>query len=245
MEELIQQLLQALQEFFDTTAPLSSDGDSTLNLLVFFVQWSAIILSAITGLYAARRHGMDFYGGLVIAFIVSLGGGTIRDLLLGRFPIFWIATPVYAISVLVIGLFSILAGRGAERSKTVARVAQPIEKIADDRSTVFLVIDSLALGLWAYLGTLYALEMKVAPVIAPIMGVITASFGGVLRDVFFAEVPQSFMPGQLYAAAAAVGAIVYVMLWTLGADTTASFVACLLLTFSIRVASVKLNIRSS
>ena len=244
MEELIRQLLQALQEFFDTTAPLSSDGDSTLNLLVFFVQWSAIILSAITGLYAARRHGMDFYGGLGIAFIVSLGGGTIRDLLLGRFPIFWIATPVYAISVLVIGLFSILAGRGAERSQTVSRVAKPIGQITDEQSMVFVIIDSLALGLWAYLGTIYALQLGTSPIVAPIMGIITASFGGVLRDVFFARVPQTFMPGQLYASAAAAGAIVYVVLWELGVDNTASFLACFALTFIIRIASVKFNIQS-
>ena len=244
MEEVIQQLLQALQELVATTAPLSPDVDDTLNLLVFFVQWSAIILSALTGLYAARKHGMDFYGGMVIAFIVSLGGGTIRDMLLGRYPIFWIAEPVYAVSVLVIALLSILVGQEAKRSQTVAKVAQPIEQITDDQSTVYLIIDSLALGLWAYLGTIYALQLGTSPVIAPIMGVITASFGGVLRDVFFARVPQSFMPGQLYVAAAAAGSIVYVILRGMGVDSTASFLACFLLTFIIRMASVKFNIRS-
>lgn len=244
MEEVIQQLLQALQSFFYTTAPLSSEVDDALNLLVFFVQWSAIILSALTGLYAARKHGMDFYGALVIGFIVALGGGTIRDMLLGRYPIFWIAEPVYAVTVLVIALLSILVGREAKRSQTVARVAQPIEQITDDQSMVFLVIDSLALGLWAYLGTIYALQLGTSPVVAPIMGVITASFGGVLRDVFFARVPQTFMPGQLYAAAAAAGSIVYVLLRGMGIDSTASFLACFLLTFIIRMASVKFNIQS-
>ena len=244
MDEQIQQFLQALKSFFDTTAPLSSEVDGTLNLLVFFVQWSAIILSALTGLYAARKHGMDFYGGLVIAFIAALGGGTIRDLLLGRFPIFWIAEPVYAVTVVVIALFSILVGSEAKRSKTVANVATPIERITDDQSTVFLIVESLALGLWAYLGTLYALELNVPSIVAPIMGVITASFGGVLRDLFFAKVPQSFMPGQLYAAAAAAGAIVYVLLWELGVNSTVSFLACFLLTFIIRIASVKFNIQS-
>ena len=80
--------------------------------------------------------------------------------------------------------------------------------------------------------------------VAPIMGVITASFGGVLRDVFFATVPQSFMPGQLYAAAAAAGAIVYVLLWELGVNRTVSFLACFVLTFIIRMASVRYDIRS-
>ena len=244
MEEQIQQLLLALQGFFYTTAPLSPDVDDTLNLLVFFVQWSAIILSALTGLYTARQHGMDFYGALVIGFIVALGGGTIRDVLLGRYPIFWIAEPVYAVTVVVIALFSILAAREARRSQTVAKVAQPIAQITDDQSMPFTIIDSLALGLWAYLGTLYALQLGTPPVVAPIMGIITASFGGVLRDVFFARVPQTFMPGQLYAAAAAAGAIVYVLLWELGVNSTVSFLACFLLTFIIRIASVMFNIQS-
>lgn len=244
MDEQIQPILQALQEFFLSTAPLSPEVDNTLNLLVFFVQWSAIILSALTGLYAARKHGMDFYGSLVIAFVVALGGGTIRDVLLGRYPIFWLAEPVNAVTVLVIALLSILVGREAKRSQTVARVAQPVQRITDDQSMVYLIIDSLALGLWAYLGTIYALQMGTPPIVAPIMGVITASFGGVLRDVFFARVPQSFMPSQLYAAAAAAGAIVYVLLWELGANSTLSFLACFLLTFMIRMASVKFNIQS-
>ncbi len=244
MDEQIQPILQALQEFFLSTAPLSPEVDNTLNLLVFFVQWSAIILSALTGLYAARKHGMDFYGSLVIAFVVALGGGTIRDVLLGRYPIFWLAEPVNAVTVLVIALLSILVGREAKRSQTVARVAQPVQRITDDQSIVYLIIDSLALGLWAYLGTIYALQMGTPPIVAPIMGVITASFGGVLRDVFFARVPQSFMPSQLYAAAAAAGAIVYVLLWELGTNSTLSFLACFLLTFMIRMASVKFDIQS-
>ena len=245
MDEQIQQVLQALQEFFVTTAPLSPDVDHTLNLFVFFVQWSAIILSALAGLYAARKHGMDFYGSIVIGFITALGGGTIRDVLLGRYPIFWLAEPVYAVTVVVIALFSILVGREAKRSKTVARVAQPIKRLTEDQSMPFIIIDALALGLWAYLGTLYALELRAPSVVAPIMGVITASFGGVLRDVFFARVPQSFMPGQLYVAAAATGAIVYVLLWEMGVDSTVSFLACFLLTFIIRMVSVKFNIQSS
>ena len=244
MEEQIQQVLQALQEFFATTAPLSSDVDHTLNLFVFFVQWSAIILSALAGLYAARKRGMDFYGALVIAFIVALGGGTMRDLILGRYPIFWIDKPVYAVTVLVIALVSIMVGRGAERSQTVSRVAKPIGQITDEQSMVFVISDSLALGLWAYLGTIYALQLGTSPIVAPIMGIITASFGGVLRDVLFARVPQTFMPGQLYASAAAAGAIVYVLLWKLGVDSTVSFLACFLLTFIIRIVSVKFNIQS-
>ena len=234
-----------MEAILNNNAPLADRADEAFNLFVFFVQWSAIILSALAGLYAARKHGMDFYGSMVIGFIVALGGGTIRDVLLGRYPVFWLAEPVYAVTVIVIALLSILVGREAKRSETVARVAQPIERITDDQSMPFIIIDALALGLWAYLGTIYALQLGTPSVVAPIMGVITASFGGVLRDVFFARVPQSFMPGQLYVAAAATGAIVYVLLWEMGANSTISFLVCFLLTFIIRMVSVKYNIRSS
>ena len=244
MEEQIQQLWQALQVFLNDSAPLPDRADGALNLFVFFVQWSAVILSALAGLYAARKRGMDIYGSLVIAFIVTLGGGTLRDLLLGRYPIFWIDEPVYAVTVVVIAILSLFVGFEAKRSQTAARVAQPVARITDDRSTLYIIVDSLALGLWAYLGTLYALQLGTPPMVAPIMGVITASFGGVLRDLFFAKVPQSFMPGQLYAVAAAAGATVYVLMWELGIGSTASFLACFGLTVSIRLASVKLNIQS-
>ena len=76
------------------------------------------------------------------------------------------------------------------------------------------------------------------------MGVITAAFGGVLRDVLSAKVPELFLPSRLYAAAAAAGAIVCVLLWKLGVSGSVSFLACLALTFLVRMASVKFNIQS-
>ena len=244
IQQFIEQLWQVLQALLNNATPLLDQADEALNWFVFFVQWAAIILSALAGLYAARKRGMDFFGSMVIAFIVSLGGGTLRDMLLGRYPVFWLAEPVYAVTVLVIALLSILVGREAQRSQTVARVAQPLGRITDEQSRFFIVIDALALGLWAYLGTIYALRMGISPLVAPIMGIITATFGGVLRDVFSAKVPELFLPSRLYAAAAASGAIVYVLLWQLGVNGTASFLACLALTFLVRMASVKFNIQS-
>ncbi len=242
--EQLEQLIEALRELSKTSGPVVDQASEALGLFVFLVQWSAIILSALAGLASARKHGMAFYGTLVIAFISAVGGGTVRDILLGRYPIFWLVEPVYVVSVLVVALISILIGGGAKRSKTAARVAQPIERLADDQSTAFIIIDSLALGLWAYLGTVYALLMGTPSIVAPVLGVITASFGAVIRDVFFARVPQMFMPGQLYALAAAVGAIVYVLLWGLGFGDTVGFLACFALTFIVRIASVKFNIQS-
>lgn len=243
--ELIDQLIQAFQAFLNNISPITDDAPQALNIFVFFVQWAAIILSALAGLYAARKQGMDIYGALVIGFVLSLGGGTVRDVLLGRYPIFWVADPVNIVTVLVVVLLGVLTINAPRVDKTiVTKVSHPIESLAHENSKAFITIDSLALGLWAYLGSTYALQMGVPLIVAPIMGIITASFGGVLRDVFFARVPQTFMPGQLYASAAGAGAVVYSLLWWLDVNETVGFVVCFGLTFLIRTASVKFNIQS-
>lgn len=236
---------QLLQALIESIPPIADGAPQTLNVFVFFVQWAAIILSALAGLYAARKHGMDVYGALVIGFIVALGGGTIRDLLLGRYPIYWIADPVYVVTVVIVTLLFVLIVREAQSGqKLAAKIAQPVERLAYAESNTFMIVDSLALGLWAYLGAVYSLQMGAPLVIAPIMGIITATFGGVLRDVFFAQVPQTFLPSQLYASAAAAGAVAYVLLSWLGASEIVGFLICFVLAFLIRVASVKLNIQS-
>lgn len=245
MSEQVGLLLQAFQDYLNNITPIADDSSQAFNLFVFVVQWAAIILSTWAGSYSARARGMDIYGSLVIGFIVSLGGGTIRDVLLGRYPIFWVADPVYIVTFLIVAVLIFVSIDAPKRSKPyVAKVVRPVEQLANKESPVFTVIDALALGLWAYLGTVFALQMGAPPVVAPIMGIVTASFGGVLRDVFFTQIPQTFLPGQLYASAAGAGAVVYVVLWQLGFGETIGFLACFGLTFAIRMASLKFNIQS-
>lgn len=238
--EFLQALWYAMQGFF-------SNSMNEENLAVFqaVVQWSAILLSALAGTYAARKRGMDYFGALVIAFVSCVGGGTIRDMLLGNYPIFWLTTPVYLATVLVVSLFGQLVERGAKQGpRLVGEIARPVERIIGEESKLFILVDAVALGLWAYLGTIYALIDKVPAVIAPVLGIITAVFGGVLRDIFFARVPQQFMPGQFYALAAALGAIVYVLFWSRGLGGAPGFIACIIVTFLVRMASVKFNLSS-
>lgn len=239
--QFLQDLLNAFQSFAQNAV-----NEDSVQLFENVVQWSAILLSALSGTYAARKFGMDYFGALVIAFVISVGGGTIRDLLLGRFPIFWLDNPVYLVTVTIVSILGMFIQRGARKGEGFAEhVAKPVEKIISEASPLYLVVDSLALGLWAYLGTFYALIGGVSPILAPVLGVITAIFGGVLRDVFFAKVPQQFLPGQMYATAAAVGAVVYVIMYSLGLGGPAGLLACIGVTFAIRIASVKLDITSS
>lgn len=245
MPEQIVQFLQALGTALQGLVQNTVD-EQNLKLFQSVVQWSAILLSALAGTYDARKRGMDYFGMLVIAFVVCIGGGTIRDMLLGRFPIFWLSRPIYLLTVLVVSLFGQFIVRGAEKGdKTVGQIARPVERMVREESTLYILIDALALGLWAYLGTFYALIASVPSVLAPVLGVITAVFGGVLRDVFFARIPQQFLPGQFYAMAAALGAIAYAILWSFGLGEPVGFLVCIALTFIVRVASVKFNIVSS
>ena len=214
------------------------------------IQWLAIILSASTGVYDARRHGMDYFGALVIAIIVSVGGGTIRDVLLDRHPLFWLQDPIYLISILIVGIIGILLipiSTSPEIFQEHPRrkiVVQPIVRFFFGTGVIFQVIDAVALGMWAYLGTLYALTSGVPLLIAPIMGVITASFGGVLRDLFFAKIPELFKPGQLYAMASFAGTIAFIICWTRNLPYSEGLAACLLVTFTVRIAAIRYNITS-
>jgi uncharacterized membrane protein YeiH len=228
----------------------SMEFEITGFLLLFqtVIQWIAIILSASTGVYDARRHGLDYFGALVIAVIVSVGGGTIRDLLLGRYPLFWLSDPIYLISILIVGIVGILlipVSSPHNLSESVnTGCYQPVINLMFGTSGSFALIDSFALGMWAYLGTFYALTSGIPAIIAPVMGIITASFGGVLRDVLFAQIPMVFRPSQFYAIASLSGAVVYVIAWVCEFPYPTGFVSCIIVTVLVRMTSIRYNIMS-
>ena len=242
IQEFLQQLWNLVESFLNWVA-----SEENLGHFQFVVQWSAIVLSALAGTFAARRHGMDYFGALVIAFVSCVGGGTVRDILLGRYPVFWMATPVYLVAIVLISMFGQFIQRDRTKGRLVAMsgLARPVESMVTEVSPIYLIIDSLALGLWAYLGVYYALSAGVPALITPVLGIITAVFGGVLRDIFFARVPQQFLPGQIYAGAAAIGAMVYLFFWWIGQGDAVGFIACVAVTFTFRMLVVKYNITST
>ncbi len=88
----------------------------TLAVVQGVIQWTAILLAALAGAYEARRRELDFFGALVIAFVVSVGGGTLRDVLLARYPLFWVENPVYVVGVFAVTLVGVLVmTRGEHR----------------------------------------------------------------------------------------------------------------------------------
>ena len=165
-----------------------------------------VAVFAVSGVLAAGRKGLDLLGLAVIAVVTAIGGGTLRDLLLDRHPIFWIADTTY--------LWVILAA-------TVVTTGYVRIWIATRRA--LLVADALGLAFFTIAGVQIAQQAGVSDLIAVLMGTITGVAGGVFRDVLTTEIPLVMRPGRLYATAAIVGATSYVLLegWGITPDVAA------------------------
>ncbi len=244
LEQLLTLVRSMLTMLGDALPQLAAQS---IALYQSIITWAAITLSALAAVYEARKHELDFFGALVIAVVVSVGGGTLRDLLLARYPLFWVSNPVYLVTVFVVAVIAVLIiARGEQAPKILTPFVVPVRQVmrSDHLPGWVIVVDALGLGLWAYLGASFALEAGAAWLVAPVFGVMTASFGGVIRDVFFAQVPTIFRRGQLYSTSALIGSFIYVGMNALGLPSTVSFLTCVLVTFLIRIASVRFNILS-
>lgn len=210
------------------------------------IEWMAIFVTAVVGVYEARQEKLDFFGTLVIAVAASLGGGTLRDVLLGRYPLYWLQNPLYLTTITCIALLATFVFyQRNTRHIALRNLIWPVtQMMRQDKLPFFVVaLDALGLGLFGYLGSFDALTMHTAVVIAPLLGTITAAFGGVVKDIFFARVPTIFQRTQLYATCALIGSCIYVLLHTLGLNNIASGAVCLVVTFILRVLTVKYNWR--
>lgn len=155
-----------------------------------------IAVAALTGVLAARGRRVDLFGVVVLAMVTALGGGTLRDLLMGDTPVLWVRQPAYllnAVGVAIAGFF-------------IARHRPP-------PLAALQVADAFALALFSIIGAKKALGLGFSPTVAIAMGVITGVAGGILRDVLVGEIPLVFRPEiHLYATAALVGVALHVAL---------------------------------
>jgi uncharacterized membrane protein YeiH len=160
---------------------------------VAILDWLGVIVFAITGALVASRKQMDIVGFVMLGTVTGIGGGTLRDVLLGASPVFWIKTPEYLISCVAV-------------SSVVFFTAH----IPQSRYRLLLWFDALGLGVFAVVGAEKALLMGAGPTVAIAMGVITATFGGILRDLLGAESPV-VLSREIYVTAALAGAAMFVL----------------------------------
>lgn len=176
---------------------------------------------AISGALAAGRKRLDLFGVVVIALVTAIGGGTIRDVLLNRHPIFWIANPTYLTVILAATALTLVW----------VRVRQP-------PLDVLLVADALGLAVFTVSGAQIA-EAKMLPaIIVVIMATITGVAGGMLRDILTAEIPLVLRRGYLYASTAVAGAGVYLALQSLGVTRSSSALIGMATVAGLRFASI-------
>jgi uncharacterized membrane protein YeiH len=186
----------------------------------------AILTGAFSGFIEARRKRMDVVGVFTVAFIAAFGGGTLRDILLDRRPLFWVAHQEYTILVFVLAL-------------AATPLMTTLRHIVSER--LIVIADAVGLGLFSVAGVAAALEGGMPLFVATLMGVITGIFGGVLRDIVCNEVPMVFRDGKPYAICAFVGNWLYLLLTLLNVEHDLALWAAALFITGLRLVCWKFD----
>lgn len=168
-------------------------------MVLYVLDLLGVAVFAISGALAAGRKHLDLLGVVVIAVVTATGGGTLRDILLDRHPVFWIESPIYLSVIVGAALLTVVH----------AKFFKPPNKS-------LLIADAFGLALFSISGAQIAEQVNLAPLLVIVMGTITGSAGGVLRDVLLVDIPVILRPGRIYATAAIVGIAVYLGLQGLG-----------------------------
>ena len=188
--------------------------------LLEFITYTGTFVFALTGAFKARAFKMDVFGGIVLAFVTAYGGGTLRDLLIGIKPVNWINDNLALGLVLAGTAFTFLLKENVNRIKR----------------TIFYT-DAIGLGLFTAWGIEIALRSGLNDVYALVMGVITATFGGLIADVLCSAIPNLLKKGELYATACAIGGVVYLLLKQIPLQNNINLTICVLVVVGIRIYS--------
>lgn len=191
------------------------------------VEIAATLAFAISGLLAAANKRLDAVGVCIIAGVTAFGGGTLRDVLLDRRPFFWVERSEWLWGLLLLCVAAMLLLRARHFEVTRRALLWP---------------DALGLGLFTANGAQIALDQGLPAVVCVLMGVITAVFGGVLRDVLCNDVPAAFSDHRPYAVCSFVGGWALVGAHALDWPVWAALVAATALTASLRLGSVWLDV---
>jgi uncharacterized membrane protein YeiH len=179
---------------------------------------------AISGALVALDKKFDIFGVIIIAFVTAVGGGMLRDVLINAHPINWIGDLNYLYIIFSAVLFTFLFK----------------SKIAYLSKTMFL-FDTIGISVFTLLGLQKGLSYDLHPIIAIIMGMISAVFGGVLRDVLTAKIPLIFEK-EVYASACLTGGISYLILHYFKVDENINFIISAIVIASIRAVAVKFHL---
>jgi uncharacterized membrane protein YeiH len=186
--------------------------------LLSALDYAAVAVFGASGALAAARRKHDIITFGFFAAITGVGGGTLRDLLLGA-PVFWVARPAYIIVCLVVATAVWIVGSGKRRELVLGW------------------LDNLGLSAYAVVGALKALSFGAPPLTAVILGVMTATCGGIIRDVL-AEEPSVLLRREIYVTAALAGAAAFTALYLLGLGAWLAGLSGFLIAFALRAGAL-------
>ncbi|RKR06472.1 putative membrane protein YeiH [Maribacter vaceletii] len=182
------------------------------------------IAFAISGVLIAMEKKLDLFGVFIIGFVTAVGGGTLRDLLIGNVPVTWIKEPVYMVTIAGTVIVAILF----------------VNKLKYIRKSLFL-FDTIGIGFYTLIGIEKGLSAELTPIMCIALGTITASFGGVIRDILCNEIPVVFRK-EIYATVCILGGAIYFLLLLTPLKADYAFVVSIISIISLRILAVKYKI---
>jgi uncharacterized membrane protein YeiH len=197
------------------------------DLVLAALEAAAVLISAIAGMIVAANKGLDLVGAVALACVNAFGGGTVRDLLLDNRPFYWMSHWEYLVAIVAISVPFVY-------SAMAFRVATEVHRRAAK-------VDAIGLSLFTITGVGIALGRETPIVVALLMGVVTGTMGGVLRDVVVNEIPDLFQPGGLYATASLAGALAFVGALGYGLHYGEAAAAGIVLIVALRLISLRLG----
>jgi len=192
-----------------------------MNNFLYILDLAGTFVFAVSGTIVASKRQMDPFGAAVIAFITAVGGGTVRDVLIGSVPVGWMLNLHYLYAIASAFLLTFFF------KKYILKLHR----------TMFL-FDTIGIGLFTILGLQKTMGAGLSPLIGVMMGTVSAVFGGVLRDVFSNQVPLIFR-NEIYATACIMGGLVFLLFEFLGVDEVISTSAAMLFVIVLRVLAVR------
>jgi len=180
---------------------------------------------AISGVLVAMEKKLDLFGVLIIAFVTAIGGGTLRDLMIGNTPVGWMQDLNYVITIFISVVFAIIF----------------VNKLKYLRKSLFL-FDTIGIGLYTMVGIEKGLEAELLPIMCIFLGTMTACFGGVTRDILCNEIPVIFRK-EIYATACILGGASYFLFMLFPISDNYAYVAAIFVVIVLRLIAVKFDVR--
>jgi len=188
---------------------------------IYYLDLFGSSVFAVSGAILATRKNMDVFGVIVVGFVTAIGGGTLRDVLIGRTPVFWLSDKNYIILILIVSLLTFSFATKILRVKNVLRMA-----------------DAIGLGTFTIIGIKIGLDGGLSNFFAIIMGMMTAAFGGVIRDVLCRETPL-ILNREIYATASLAGGIVFFLMQGVALPENITITISISTIIAIRLVSLK------